>query len=89
MGKQLSPPSALYLIDFFKILIPTKATSIRPSRNASVEHYKAAMLLSGAGDALGYKNQLWEYNESGPAIHQVRAATQLIIQRRNQTLNAV
>ncbi|XP_004080352.1 ADP-ribosylarginine hydrolase isoform X1 [Oryzias latipes] len=42
----------------------------RPSRNASVEHYKAAMLLSGAGDALGYKNQLWEYNESGPAIHQ-------------------
>ncbi|XP_020792363.1 ADP-ribosylhydrolase ARH1-like isoform X2 [Boleophthalmus pectinirostris] len=37
---------------------------------ASVEHYKAAMLLSGAGDALGYRNQLWEYNESGPAIHQ-------------------
>lgn len=31
------------------------------------------MLLSGAGDALGYKNQLWEYNESGPAIHQVSA----------------
>lgn len=29
------------------------------------------MLLSGAGDALGYRNQLWEYNESGPAIHQV------------------
>ncbi|XP_024140239.1 ADP-ribosylarginine hydrolase isoform X1 [Oryzias melastigma] len=42
----------------------------RPSRSATVEHYKAAMLLSGAGDALGYKNQLWEYNESGPAIHQ-------------------
>lgn len=29
------------------------------------------MLLSGVGDALGYRNQLWEYNESGPAIHQV------------------
>uniref|UniRef100_A0A3Q1FAH9 ADP-ribosylarginine hydrolase n=1 Tax=Acanthochromis polyacanthus TaxID=80966 RepID=A0A3Q1FAH9_9TELE len=36
-----------------------------------VEHYKAAMLLSGAGDALGYRNQLWEYNSSGPAIHKV------------------
>lgn len=29
------------------------------------------MLLSGVGDALGHRNQLWEYNESGPAIHQV------------------
>ncbi|XP_076008469.1 ADP-ribosylhydrolase ARH1-like [Genypterus blacodes] len=28
------------------------------------------MLLSGVGDALGYRNKLWEYNESGPAIHQ-------------------
>ncbi|XP_056286566.1 ADP-ribosylarginine hydrolase isoform X2 [Pseudoliparis swirei] len=37
---------------------------------ATVEHYRAAMLLSGVGDALGYRNQLWEYNESGPAIHQ-------------------
>ncbi|PWA16694.1 hypothetical protein CCH79_00017497 [Gambusia affinis] len=39
-------------------------------RFATVEHYKAGMVLSGAGDALGYRNQLWEYNESGPAIHQ-------------------
>lgn len=36
-----------------------------------MEHYKAAMLLSGAGDALGCRNGLWEHNESGPAIHQV------------------
>ncbi|XP_064180692.1 ADP-ribosylarginine hydrolase [Anguilla rostrata] len=38
-------------------------------RSHSLQHYKAAMLLSGVGDALGYRNQLWEYNESGPAIH--------------------
>uniref|UniRef100_A0A3P8Z6F0 ADP-ribosylarginine hydrolase n=1 Tax=Esox lucius TaxID=8010 RepID=A0A3P8Z6F0_ESOLU len=37
---------------------------------ATLQDYKAAMLLSGVGDALGYRNQLWEYNESGPAIHQ-------------------
>ncbi|TRY58254.1 hypothetical protein DNTS_028672 [Danionella cerebrum] len=36
----------------------------------TVEHYKMGMVLSGAGDALGYRNQLWEYNQSGPSIHQ-------------------
>ncbi|KAI4898527.1 hypothetical protein NFI96_027909, partial [Prochilodus magdalenae] len=40
------------------------------SSPATLEHYKAGMLLSGVGDALGFRNQLWEYNESGPAIHQ-------------------
>ncbi|XP_057682517.1 ADP-ribosylarginine hydrolase isoform X1 [Corythoichthys intestinalis] len=39
------------------------------NRTVTVEHYKAAMLLSGVGDALGYRNQKWEYNESGPDIH--------------------
>lgn len=36
----------------------------------TADDYKAAMLLSGVGDALGYRNQLWEYNESGSNIHQ-------------------
>ncbi|XP_051521170.1 ADP-ribosylhydrolase ARH1-like isoform X1 [Myxocyprinus asiaticus] len=35
----------------------------------SKEHYKAGMLLSGVGDAMGYRNGLWEFNNSGPAIH--------------------
>ncbi|CAM4708748.1 unnamed protein product [Leuciscus chuanchicus] len=38
--------------------------------DCTADHYTAGMLLSGAGDALGYRNQLWEYNQSGPAIHQ-------------------
>ncbi|XP_016113724.1 ADP-ribosylarginine hydrolase [Sinocyclocheilus grahami] len=38
--------------------------------DCTVDHYTAGMLLSGVGDALGYRNQLWEYNQSGPAIHQ-------------------
>lgn len=40
-------------------------------RPAALDHYKAAMLLSGVGDAIGYRYGLWEFNKSGPAIHQV------------------
>ncbi|KAK3528952.1 hypothetical protein QTP70_014149 [Hemibagrus guttatus] len=34
---------------------------------ATVAHYKAGMVLSGVGDALGYQ---WEFEYSGPCIHQ-------------------
>ncbi|XP_007572813.1 protein ADP-ribosylarginine hydrolase-like isoform X1 [Poecilia formosa] len=36
----------------------------------TVEHYKAGMVLSGAGDALGYRGGTWEFNYVGPNIHQ-------------------
>ncbi|XP_039241251.1 protein ADP-ribosylarginine hydrolase-like isoform X2 [Pipra filicauda] len=35
----------------------------------SVEAYEAAMVLSGVGDALGYRGGRWEYCTSGPQIH--------------------
>uniref|UniRef100_A0A8B9NC37 ADP-ribosylarginine hydrolase n=1 Tax=Accipiter nisus TaxID=211598 RepID=A0A8B9NC37_9AVES len=34
-----------------------------------VEAYEAAMVLSGVGDALGYRGGRWEYCTSGPQIH--------------------
>lgn len=54
-------------------VVLSRRLSFRPHRPAALEHYKAAMLLSGVGDALGYRKQLWEYNESGPDIHRVSA----------------
>lgn len=34
-----------------------------------MESYEAAMVLSGVGDALGYRAGRWEYCTSGPQIH--------------------
>ena len=35
----------------------------------SKDRFKACMLLSAVGDALGYKNGDWEFCHSGEAIH--------------------
>ena len=38
------------------------------------ERYEAAMVLAGAGDAIGYKNGSWEFCHSGQQIHQQLAS---------------
>ena len=33
------------------------------------EHFRASMLLSGVGDAMGFRNGKWEFNYNGTKIH--------------------
>lgn len=35
-----------------------------------IDRYRACMVLSAVGDAMGYKNGDWEFNTSGKIIHQ-------------------
>lgn len=36
--------------------------------------YRAAMVLAGVGDSIGYYSNIWEFNFSGPDIHRELAA---------------
>lgn len=31
--------------------------------------FRATMLLAAVGDAIGYRQGIWEFNRSGPTIH--------------------
>ena len=46
--------------------MPPSSSIYKPS---PVDRYVASMVLSGVGDALGYKNGEWEFCHSGPVIH--------------------
>jgi len=48
------------------------------------EHYRASMVLSGVGDAIGYRNGMWEFCDSGAkiqaALHQLGGLAQITVE---------
>lgn len=48
------------------ILISFRTVAVMAS---VLERYEAAMVLSGTGDSLGYKNGSWEFCHSGTEIY--------------------
>ncbi|XP_055954705.1 ADP-ribosylhydrolase ARH1 isoform X2 [Patella vulgata] len=50
--------------------ISTSTTTAGKGSNDMLQRYKAAMVLSGAGDAIGYNRGRWEFCKDGLQIHE-------------------